>query len=262
MLTADAADRDGRQCAGDAASRGAARHRCRAVSRRRSDAGARWRARPAQRLREARATRRLTGVAAPSRNRGERLRAGVAAESAAPRAGRRRSKQRWQQATQPTARQARSAEPSVLPVASCRLRQASALDRFAGRSRWIASASSTPSRPSDWHGVDEFDRRHCPRSSRRCWPSSWSSWAEQARPRAHPPGPAGADAQVGREGLLHKIAALRAAGWTKWEAANLSAWSYLGLDPPRPDRRRLTSPPTGRSTSSIGWRPGSCWRWA
>ncbi len=32
-------------------------------------------------------------------------------------------------------------------------------------------------------------------------------------------------------GLRHKIARLRAAGWTKWEAGNLSAWSYLGLDP-------------------------------
>ncbi len=33
--------------------------------------------------------------------------------------------------------------------------------------------------------------------------------------------------------IRHKIARLRAAGWTKWEAANLSAWSYLGLDPSR-----------------------------
>ena len=35
-------------------------------------------------------------------------------------------------------------------------------------------------------------------------------------------------------GMRHKIEQLRAAGWTKWEAANLSAWSYLGLDPSRP----------------------------
>ncbi len=33
--------------------------------------------------------------------------------------------------------------------------------------------------------------------------------------------------------VRHKIAQLLAAGWTKWEAANLSAWSYLGLDPSR-----------------------------
>src|SRR5581483_8106890 len=32
------------------------------------------------------------------------------------------------------------------------------------------------------------------------------------------------------KGLRHKIEQLRGAGWTKWEAANLSAWSYLGID--------------------------------
>ena len=34
--------------------------------------------------------------------------------------------------------------------------------------------------------------------------------------------------------VVHKIESLRAAGWNKWEAANLSAWTYLGLDPSRP----------------------------
>ncbi len=37
------------------------------------------------------------------------------------------------------------------------------------------------------------------------------------------------------KGLRHKIAALRSAGWRKWEASNLSAWGHLGLDPFRPD---------------------------
>ncbi len=37
------------------------------------------------------------------------------------------------------------------------------------------------------------------------------------------------------KGLLQKIAQLRAAGWTKWEAGNASAWSFLGLDPLQPD---------------------------
>jgi U32 family peptidase len=36
------------------------------------------------------------------------------------------------------------------------------------------------------------------------------------------------------KGLLLKIEKLRAAGWNKWEAANASAWSYLGLDPLSP----------------------------
>jgi putative protease len=34
--------------------------------------------------------------------------------------------------------------------------------------------------------------------------------------------------------VRHKIDSLREAGWSKWEAANLSAWPLLGLDPSRP----------------------------
>jgi putative protease len=33
------------------------------------------------------------------------------------------------------------------------------------------------------------------------------------------------------KGLLHKIVDLKNEGWNKWEAANLSAWHYLGVDP-------------------------------
>jgi U32 family peptidase len=33
------------------------------------------------------------------------------------------------------------------------------------------------------------------------------------------------------KGLLQKVDALRADGWHRWEAANLSAWDYLGVDP-------------------------------
>jgi U32 family peptidase len=36
------------------------------------------------------------------------------------------------------------------------------------------------------------------------------------------------------KGLLHKIAMFQADGWRKWEAANLSAWHYLGVDPLAP----------------------------
>jgi putative protease len=35
-------------------------------------------------------------------------------------------------------------------------------------------------------------------------------------------------------GLRHKVERLRGAGWSHWEAANLSAWTYLGLDPAQP----------------------------
>ena len=33
------------------------------------------------------------------------------------------------------------------------------------------------------------------------------------------------------KGIRHKIHQLRAAGWNRWEAGNLSAWSYLDIDP-------------------------------
>jgi putative protease len=36
-------------------------------------------------------------------------------------------------------------------------------------------------------------------------------------------------------GLRHKIERLKQDGWRKWEAANLSAWHYLGVDPLRPN---------------------------
>jgi putative protease len=35
-------------------------------------------------------------------------------------------------------------------------------------------------------------------------------------------------------GIRHKVERLRAAGWSRWEAGNLSAWTHLGLDPTRP----------------------------
>jgi U32 family peptidase len=38
-----------------------------------------------------------------------------------------------------------------------------------------------------------------------------------------------------RRGIAHKIEMLRGEGWTKWEAANLSAWDDLGIDPAVPD---------------------------
>ena len=45
--------------------------------------------------------------------------------------------------------------------------------------------------------------------------------------------------------VQHKIARLRAAGWAKWEAANLSAWPHLGLDPSRSE--------TGEIDLSADW---------
>ena len=39
--------------------------------------------------------------------------------------------------------------------------------------------------------------------------------------------------------LWHKLTACATAGWTKWEAANLSAWSYLASEGRRPPDRSL-----------------------
>src|SRR5262245_26246697 len=39
--------------------------------------------------------------------------------------------------------------------------------------------------------------------------------------------------------IRHKIASLRADGWKKWEAANLSVWSYIGVDPLDPAKSGL-----------------------
>ncbi|MCS7045530.1 MAG: U32 family peptidase [Gemmataceae bacterium] len=39
--------------------------------------------------------------------------------------------------------------------------------------------------------------------------------------------------------LRHKIAELRRDGWLRWEAANLSAWTYLDIDPHRPEESGL-----------------------
>jgi hypothetical protein len=47
------------------------------------------------------------------------------------------------------------------------------------------------------------------------------------------------------QGLLHKIERLRSAGWKRWEVGNLSAWSYLGLDP--------TSDSTGAIDLATDW---------
>jgi putative protease len=58
--------------------------------------------------------------------------------------------------------------------------------------------------------LDEWGRRVGRERVRLALPALTRSWEEK--------------------GVRHKIEQLRAAGWAKWEAANLSAWSFLGLD--------------------------------
>src|SRR5262249_10734950 len=86
--------------------------------------------------------------------------------------------------------------------------------------------------PSDWDGVDELvidiARDH---------PSHLADQLDRLRSQlgdrirlAVPP----LTRKWEEKGLRHKIDRLRAAGWSKWEAANLSAWTFLdpsaGLD--------------------------------
>jgi putative protease len=59
--------------------------------------------------------------------------------------------------------------------------------------------------------LDEWSARLGPGRIRLALPPLTRSWEEK--------------------GLRHKIDHFRAAGWSKWEAGNLSAWSYLGIDP-------------------------------
>jgi putative protease len=54
--------------------------------------------------------------------------------------------------------------------------------------------------------------------------------------------------------LGRKVDKLRSAGWDRWEAANLSAWNYLGLDPARGD--------TGPIDLATDWSIYTLNRWA
>ena len=62
--------------------------------------------------------------------------------------------------------------------------------------------------------LDEWGRRVGRERIRLALPALTRSWEEKA--------------------VRHKIEQLRGAGWAKWEAANLSAWSFLGLDTDAP----------------------------
>jgi hypothetical protein len=54
------------------------------------------------------------------------------------------------------------------------------------------------------------------------------------------------------KGLLQKIRLLQDEGWRKWEAGNLSAWHYLGVDPLDPNPLTPNpSPPEGRGEKKI-----------
>jgi putative protease len=84
--------------------------------------------------------------------------------------------------------------------------------------------------PADWDGVDELTvdiaRDHPTRLADKLECLSAMLGRDRIR-LALPP----LTRKWEDHGLRLKIARFRADGWAKWEAANLSAWDYLGLDP-------------------------------
>ena len=79
--------------------------------------------------------------------------------------------------------------------------------------------------PEDWSGVDELIvdvARDHPAVLRTAGGLGRDGRPERIR-LALPP----LTRKWEENNIRHKIERLRAAGWTKWEAANLSAWSYL-----------------------------------
>ena len=74
---------------------------------------------------------------------------------------------------------------------------------------------------------------------RRCWASGCSELAANlGRARIRLALPA-LTRRWEEKGLRHKIERLRADGWTRWEAANLSAWHFLGWIRSRADARDI-----------------------
>jgi len=83
---------------------------------------------------------------------------------------------------------------------------------------------------SDWHDVDEvlidIARDHATTLPERVEVLAQRIGRERIRFALPPLTRAWED-----PALRYKIAQLLAAGWQRWEAANLSSWNYLGLDP-------------------------------
>lgn len=86
---------------------------------------------------------------------------------------------------------------------------------------------------ADWAGVEELivdiARDHPTQLTEKL--EHWSSVLGKERIRLALPA---LTRKWEEKGLRQKIEKLRSAGWARWEAANLSAWSYLGLDPCQP----------------------------
>jgi hypothetical protein len=87
--------------------------------------------------------------------------------------------------------------------------------------------------PGDWDGVDDLivdiARDHPTRLNEKL--GQWAAMIGREHIRLALPA---LTRKWEEKGLVQKIEKLRAAGWQRWEVANLSGWSLLGLDPLKP----------------------------
>ena len=92
--------------------------------------------------------------------------------------------------------------------------------------------------PSDWQDLDELivDITRDPLSVLESKLTLWRDRLGAERIRLALPA---LTRKWEEKPLLQKIERLRAEGWSRWEAANLSAWSYLDLDPEDGGARKL-----------------------
>jgi U32 family peptidase len=88
--------------------------------------------------------------------------------------------------------------------------------------------------PEDWAGVDEIvidvARDHPTVLQQKL--DEWAGRVGRERLRLALPA---LTRPWEAKGMARKVEQLRAAGWRRWQAANLAAWTDLGLDPTRPE---------------------------
>lgn len=87
--------------------------------------------------------------------------------------------------------------------------------------------------PDDWHDLDELIV-DIARDSLSGLEGKLEVWRERLGPERVRLALPALTRKWEEKALLHKIDRLRACGWSRWEAANLSAWSFLEIDPLAP----------------------------
>jgi hypothetical protein len=89
--------------------------------------------------------------------------------------------------------------------------------------------------PGDWENLDELIV-DIARDSAHALESGLAVWRERLGPGRIRLALPALTRKWEEKPILQKIEKLRVSGFLRWEAANVSAWSFLGLDPLAPDR--------------------------